>query len=178
MQQVMFVHRCLAFEFIVIFLFRSLLLKYEPPFSSISYSRRLSPGQKPIKVLSVKKEEDSITHVHSDQLEVNSIKQEKVHSDTSIESIEYKEQLIDRLYHDAKPAQNTSYDKGHISIADYKFELDNIFLTIKSYYDDIAKLEADILHINVYTTANDNKIYDFNLSIKTGLNDVHAKLDQ
>ena len=95
-----------------------------------------------------------------------------------MESIQYKEQQIDRLYHDAKPALKKSYDKGHISVADYKFELDNLFLTIKSYFDDIVKLEDDILQISIDTTANANTIFDLNLSIKTGLNDVHIKLDQ
>ena len=98
-----------------------------PPPSTPSSRRRFSPGQKPSKNISIKKEVDPITHVHSAQLEVESIKQENEYFDTSMESIQYKEQLIDRLYHDANPVLKTSYDKGYISTADYKFELDNLF---------------------------------------------------
>ena len=110
-----------------------------PPPSTPSSRRRFSPGQKPSKNISIKKEVYPITHVHSAQLEVESIKQENEYSDTSMESIQYKEQLIDRLYHDDKPTLNKSYNKGHISTTDYKFELYNLFLTIKSYSEDIAK---------------------------------------
>lgn len=92
--------------------------------------------------------------------------------------IEYKEQLIYQLYHDAKPTLKISHDKSHISTTDYKFKLDNPFLTIKNYSDDIAKLKTDGLHINVDTTVNANKIFDLNLSTKIGLNDEHTKLDQ
>ena len=148
-----------------------------PPPSSTSSRSRLSPGQKPSKVVSVKQEVDS-THIPSAQLADDSIKHENIYSTPSMESIQYKEQLIDKLYHDSKPSLKKSYDTGHLSAADYKFELDNLFMTIKSYSDDIATLKADILHINADTTANATKICDLNLSIKTGLNDIHDKVDQ
>ena len=135
-----------------------------PPPSTLSSCRRLSPGQKQSKDISIKKEEDSITNVYSAQLEVNSIKQKNVHSGISMDSIQYKEQLIDRLYHDDKPTLKKSYNKGHISTTDYKFELDNLFLTIKSYSEDIAKWKDDILHINTDNATNANNICDLNLS--------------
>ena len=94
-----------------------------------------------------------------------------------MDSIECKKQLINRLCHDAKPVLKILYDKGYIATADYKIELNYIFLTIKSYSDNIANLKADVLYINIYTTTNANMIFDFNRYTKTRLNNVHTKLD-
>ena len=93
-----------------------------PPPSSTSYRSRLSPGQKPSKVVSVQQEVYSTT-IPSAQLADDSIKHEDIYSTPSMESIQHKEQLIDKLYHDSKPSLKKLYDRGHLSAAEYKFEL-------------------------------------------------------
>ena len=51
-------------------------------------------------------------------------------------------------------------------------------MTILSYFDDIVKLKAGVLYINVDTTVSVNKIFAPIFYIKSELNDVYAKLDQ